>query len=378
MSFNFRRIVLISLSSVAGIILILAVVGFTYEQVGRNREAQHRFRIGRAVDVGGRTLNIDCSGEGSPPVIIMPGPGGRFGAYGGYNWRKVEPEIAKLTRFCWYDRAGEGWSDPPPVPRTSASIANDLHELLLRAPVPGPYILVGHSIGGDFARIYAGRFRPEVAGLVLVDSSNPDQNEPPIMLAPINRMPTFVRQLLCWGSPIASRFGLLRFFLRNEHVDVPPQFASDAAVTQALRDQLVKSTETENAQACAATQNGAILPHGGSGNPEIDDAARRVINLGNMPIIVLTAAQYWKPNDDPVAAQQVTEFHEIWVHQLQLALAHLSTQGRQIIVSNSDHGIHDQAPEAVIDAIRSIVDQTRTASSVGADRSDRAVHPSDP
>jgi pimeloyl-ACP methyl ester carboxylesterase len=171
----------------------------------------------------------------------MPGAGGRFGGYGGYNWRKVQPEIAKLTRVCWYDRAGEGWSDPPPAPPTIASITNDLHELLQRAPVPGPYIPVGHSIGGDFARIYAGRFPAEVAGLALVDSANPDQNEPSIMLAPINRMPTFVRRLLCWGSPIASRFGLLRFFTRNEHVHVPPQFASDAAVTRALRDQLVKS-----------------------------------------------------------------------------------------------------------------------------------------
>jgi pimeloyl-ACP methyl ester carboxylesterase len=358
----------IVLKSLALLIATALVAGIVYEQLGRNSDAQHRFRVGRAVDIGGRTLNIDCSGEGSPAVIIMPGAGGRFGGYGGYNWRKVQPEIAKLTRFCWYDRAGEGWSDPPPAPPTSASITNDLHELLQRAPVPGPYILVGHSIGGDFARIYAGRFPAEVAGLVLVDSANPDQNEPPMMLAPINRMPTFVRQLLCWGSPIASRFGLLRFFKRNEHVDVPPQFASDAAVTQALRDQLVKSSETENAQACAATQNGSIKPHGGSGNPEIDAAARRVTNLGNIPIIVLTALQYWKPDDDPVAAQQIDQFHETWVHQLQPALAHLSSQGRQIMVPNSDHGIPDQAPEAVIDAIRSIVDQTRTAPSARADK----------
>jgi hypothetical protein len=140
----------------------------------------------------------------------------------------------------------------------------------------------------------------------------------------------------------------------------------------------VKSTEAENAQACAATQNGSIKPRGGSGNPEIDAAARRVTNLGNIPIIVLTALQYWKPDDDPVAAQQIDQFHETWVHQLQPALAHLSSQGRQIMVPNSDHGIPDQAPEAVIDAIHSIVDQTHTAPSASSGRSGRAVHPSDP
>jgi pimeloyl-ACP methyl ester carboxylesterase len=349
----FRRLIRTILTSAAALIVFLAIVGFTYEQLGRHRDSQHRFRIGRAVDIGGRTLNIDCSGEGSPTVIFLPT---RFGGYGGYI--KVRPQVAKFTRVCWYDRAGEGWSDPPPAPPTSFSITNDLHELLQRAPVPGPYILVGHSIGGDFARIYAGRFPAEVAGLVLVDSANPDQNEPPIMLARINRMPMIVRQLRCWCTPVASRFGLVRFFMRNEPIDMPPQFVGDAdAVTQALRDQRVKYVQTENAQACVAAQNGSIKPHGGSGNPEIDDAARRVTNLGDMPIIVLTGDQYWKPDDDPVAAQQITEFHETWVHQLQPALAQLSTQGRQIILPNSDHGIPDQAPDAVIDAIRSIVTQ---------------------
>ena len=371
---TFRRIARFGLTSVATLIVILAVVGFTYEQLGRNREAQHRFRIGRAVDIGGRTLNIDCSGEGSPAVILLPT---RFGGYGGYI--KVRPEVAKFTSVCWYDRAGEGWSDPPPAPRTSTSITKDLHELLQRAPVPGPYILVGHSIGGSFARIYAGRYGSEVAGLVLVDSANPDQNEPPIMLARINRMPIFIRELACWGTPVAYRFGLIRFFMRHGPVDVPPQFADDVdAVTQALRDQRVKYVETDAAMECAATQNGSIKPHGGSGNPEIDDAARRVTNLGNMPIIVLTALQYWKPDDDPVAAQQIDQFRETWVHQLQPALAHLSTQGRQVMVPNSDHGIPDQAPDAVIDAIRFIVDQTRTAPSASASRSGRAVRPSDP
>jgi pimeloyl-ACP methyl ester carboxylesterase len=351
MSSASRRWIRITLTSAAALILLLSIVGFTYEQLGRNRDSQHRFRIGRAVDIGGRTLNIDCSGEGSPTVILLPT---RFGGYGGYI--KVRPEVAKFTRVCWYDRAGEGWSDPPPVPRSSGSISNDLHELLKRASIPGPYILVGHSIGGSFARIYAGRFPSEVTGLVLLDSSNPDQNEPPIMVARINRMPIIVRQLACWASPVASRFGFIRFFMRYDAVDVPPQFSADtAAVTQALRDQRVKYEETDAAMECAATRNGAILPHGGSGNPEIDAAARRVTNLGDIPIIVLTAGQYWKPDDDPVAAQQIAEFHETWVHQLQPALALLSTQGRQIILPNSDHGIPDQAPEAVIDAIRSLV-----------------------
>ncbi|MGB8321379.1 MAG: hypothetical protein WCE52_00315 [Candidatus Acidiferrum sp.] len=101
--------------------VILAVTGFSYEQIGRWHNQQHKFRIGRPVDIGGRTLNIDCAGDGQPAVILESGGGG----YGGYGWRKVQPEVAKFTKVCWYDQAGEGWSDPPPIPRSSEMIVHD-------------------------------------------------------------------------------------------------------------------------------------------------------------------------------------------------------------------------------------------------------------
>lgn len=162
-------------------LLFAVVIGFTYEQIGRRQDSQHLFRIGRAVDIGGRGLNINCAGSGSPAVILESGGGG-------YGWRKVQPEVAKFTTVCWYDRAGEGWSDPAPTARSSATIVHDLQELLQRAPVAGPYVLVGHSIGGEYVRIFTAKFPSEVAGVVLVDSSHPDQREPPMMLSPITRI----------------------------------------------------------------------------------------------------------------------------------------------------------------------------------------------
>jgi pimeloyl-ACP methyl ester carboxylesterase len=87
-------------------------------------------------------------------VILESGGGG----YGGYGWRVVESEVAKFTRVCWYDRAGEGWSDPAPTARNSASIVHDLHELPQRAPVAGPFVLVGHSIGGEYVRAFTATF----------------------------------------------------------------------------------------------------------------------------------------------------------------------------------------------------------------------------
>ncbi len=336
--------------------LLAVVVGFTYEQIGRWQDSQHPFRIGRAIDVGGRSLNIDCAGTGTPAVILESGGGG----YGGYGWRKVQAEVAKFTTVCWYDRAGEGWSDPAPTARSSATIVHDLQELLQRAPVAGPYVLVGHSIGGEYVRIFTAKFPSEVAGMVLVDSSHPDQREPPMMLSPVTRMHKHARRLVCLvGLPLMTRLGVVRVFMRNTPVYVPPEFSSQqSAAVGAMRNQRVKAVETEAAQGCAATENGAIRPDKGSGDPEVDEAATSAGTLGDRPLIVLTAGQYWKP-EDPVAAKEIAQFHEIWMHQLQPELAHLSTNGKQIIVENSDHGIPEQAPESVVGAVHEMVTEVR-------------------
>src|SRR5690349_3812305 len=101
-------------------VVLAALTGWAYEQLGRSLERKRLPpQAGRSIDVGGRTLNIYCSGEGSPAVIFESG-----GNDPGYDWVLVQPKVAKFTRACWYDRAGVGWSDPPLTPRTSTSIAN--------------------------------------------------------------------------------------------------------------------------------------------------------------------------------------------------------------------------------------------------------------
>lgn len=335
--------------------LVAAALGFTYEQIGRRQDNRHRFRIGRAVDVGGYSLNIDCSGSGSPAVILESGGGG----YGGYGWRVVQSEVAKFTTVCWYDRAGEGWSDSAPTVRNSATVIHDLHELLQHTPVAAPYVLVGHSIGGEYVRAYTAKFPAEVAGLVLVDSTHPDQREPAIMVSRVNLLPKLARRSLCVALPIVGRFGVIRLTMRNSPVYVPPQYSSEEnAATLAMRNQRVKGFETEAAQGCAATDGGAIQTDRGSGDPEVDQAARSAGTLGDRPLIVLTAGQYFKP-DDPLAAKQVAEFHETWVHQLQPELARLSTAGKQVIAENSDHAIPQQAPGAIVTAVQEVVTEVR-------------------
>ena len=191
-------------------------------------------------------------------------------------------------------------------------IANDLNMILQHIQVNGPVVLVGHSIGGEYIRIYTATFPSDVAGLVLVDSTHPDQREPAIMLSPVTRMPNAARRTLCKLLPVASRFGVIRFMLRNTGVDVPPELASHPAdAMRALRDQRVKGFETELLQGCGGTGDGALKPSSGSGNIEVDRAADRAGSLGNRPLIVLAAGQYWKPAGDPTSGDQIKAFHEM-------------------------------------------------------------------
>jgi pimeloyl-ACP methyl ester carboxylesterase len=332
-----RRIV----SALCGLALLALLAGFTYEQIGRMRDASRLPpRVGRAIDIGGRALNLYCSGEGSPAVILESG-----GNAPGLSWALVQPKIAEFTRTCWYDRAGVGWSDPPASPRTGASVASDLHEVLRRAGEAPPYVMVGASVGGEYVRIYAARYPSDVAGVVLVDSTHPDQREPAFALSPANRVPPRIRHIICMALPMMSRFGMLRFIASR----MKPRD------TLAKLEAQPKALQTDAEQACAATDAGRVTSTVGGGNPDLDNAARHAGRLGDRPLVVLTAGKYWAPDGMEKEAEQ---YHEVWVHQLQASLAQLSTRGRQVVV-DAHHGIAGEAPEAVVSAVRQVVEEVR-------------------
>ena len=125
---------------------------------------------GQLVDVGGYRLHINCTGTGSPTVVIEAGLGDWS-----TSWGFVQPEVAKTTRVCTYDRAGMGWSEAGPLPRDAAQFAKELHTLLQNANIPGPYVMVGHSLGGLGVRVFVHDYASEVAGVVLIESMNPKQ-----------------------------------------------------------------------------------------------------------------------------------------------------------------------------------------------------------
>jgi pimeloyl-ACP methyl ester carboxylesterase len=325
------------------IILILSVVaGVIYERIGKQRDQERLPRVGQAVDIGGRALNIYCSGSGSPTVILDTG-----GSAPGYSNMPLQKLIARETRACWFDRAGLGWSDPNLLIQTSAAIATDLHELLQTAKIAPPYILVGQSFSGFNVRVFTKAYPSEVAGLVLLDSVQEDQQkyEPRVTLAPVNRLPAVVRAVLCRTVPLAAKAGLIRLLTSASGPDrrVPSGFTpSELAVLHGLESQPKAIVASSG---CRAWEKSA-------------EEARAAGSLGNVPLLVLTAGRPLTMGD-PAADREIRVFHEIWVHQLQPRLAALSTRGKQVIVENSSHGIAGDMPTAAVDAVRQILSEAR-------------------
>src|SRR3954452_10127953 len=149
-------------------LLALASVGGGYATVGAAADARAYPMAGQLIDVGGHRLHLNCTGSGSPTVVLQPGGGDMASSLG---W--IAPAIAQHTRVCVYDRAGRGWSEPADTPQDGTQIAIDLHTLLQRGHIPGPYVLAGHSFGGLYVLTFAARYPNEVAGMVLVDSTAP-------------------------------------------------------------------------------------------------------------------------------------------------------------------------------------------------------------
>jgi pimeloyl-ACP methyl ester carboxylesterase len=219
--------------------------------------------------------------------------------------------------------------------------------------------MAGGSVGGEYVRIYTARYPTDVAGLVLVDSASPDMREPNFYLAPVNRMSGSTRHLICMALPAMARLGIIRFVASRERRPRPPDFTPEQASVLAKLEAQPKAYETDMQQACAATDDGRIVPREGGGNPDIDKAARNAGSLGDRPLVVLTAGRYWAPDG---FEKEAAEYHEIWVHQLQASLVRLSTRGRQVVV-DADHGM-TQSPDSIAMAVRQVVDEVRANNNV--------------
>ncbi len=305
--------------------LVLALVGMIYENISEARDRRFNPEDGRRYDVGGFKMHMDCTGEESPTVILESGLGDTY-----VSWRKVQPQIAKFTRVCSYDRAGLGYSDSSSQPRTSKVMAGELHALLKAAGIAPPYVLVGHSMGGYNVRLYASLYRREVAGVVLVDASHPDQdNRFPAELK--NMEGSWVREaeFLEYTTP----FGVPRLIGLCDQD--PVQRAAECNFHSAREGVAELKSFAESAAQTGATGS-----------------------LGDLPLAVLSHDPD-KPSAD-IPADLAKPTNEAW-EKMQEELAHLSTRGTHEIAKNSSHYIQIDRPDLVIDAVRSVVEQARAA-----------------
>jgi pimeloyl-ACP methyl ester carboxylesterase len=311
------------------LLVALLVAGFLYENISETRERRFHPMPGQLVDIGGYKLHIYCTGQGSPTVILDAGMGDSF-----MSWHKVQPEIAKFTRVCSYDRAGLGYSDSSPRPRTSRVFVDELHSLLRHAGIYGPLVLVGHSMGGFNVRLYASLYRHEpngmIVGLVLVDSSHPEQQRrlPPA----INDLDsTWLREQEFFEFTMPFGIPRLMGFCGN-----------DDAIRAA--DCNFHSARESVAELKAISLSAAQTADSGP--------------LGDIPLVVLSHDPDMPQPDLPEDLEKPT--NDAWQH-MQEELALLSTRGRQVIAKNSGHYIQLDRPDLLVDTVHSVVDQARQA-----------------
>jgi len=272
------------------VLLLLAIAGTVYQTAASEADRRNYPPPGNLIDVGGFKMHINCMGEGSPTVILETLSGGTSSYWG---W--VQPEVAKNTRACVYDRAGRSWSEPDPEPITLARTVRNLHTLLVNAHIDGPYILVGHSIGGIYVRQYAAEYPEDVVGMVLVDSAHPEQFE---------RFPEMLRESEAYLKmssffPMVARLGIAHlYFAAGGEFDfgglTEPQ-KSELKALWSSPDYFV----SQRAEMIAA--------------PGIYADGQKLGDVGKLPLTVISAGQNtsagWKELQNSLASLSTVSIH---------------------------------------------------------------------
>jgi pimeloyl-ACP methyl ester carboxylesterase len=246
-----------------GIVLVaLVLLGVAYQTIATEVDKRTYSPPGQLYTVNSHQLHLVCMGEGSPTVILEAG-GGHFSA----TWARVQPMIAQSTQVCAYDRAGYGWSEPGPEPRDAERITAELHALLELAGIDPPYVLVGHSLGGIYVRVYNARYPGEVAGMALVDATHPDNW--------VRRGESIqALQAAATMSTVLARVGLMRLFFAGENFDLPEP--NNAALKADIASAQYWDTQRADAAAMEATTA----------------QGRAAGELGDLPLAVLAAGEY--------------------------------------------------------------------------------------
>ncbi len=326
----------------ANVLVALLGLGMIVSHAQNTSTANAPELTGRMVDLGGYKLHLDCVGRGHLTVVLSPGAGA-FST----DWALVQPRVAAFTRVCSYDRSGAAWSDLGPKPRTIDQEGFDLHRMLAIAGEHGPYILVGQSLGGMVARIFAENNPKEVAGIVLVDAYSEDsqlfmngklvrvrleakQRSIPEPRTTINFTDELKSKELQDIETFINKMGTPQI---NAPYDRLPEFSRRVRLW-AVQQPKYWAQDDDYLAEISARMYAEDKP--------------RTHPLSNTPVVVLTRDLYDYPG--PNAGVLVKEHKE-----QQSRMARLSTKGRQVIVPESGHEIQLYAPDPVVAAIRSVI-----------------------
>ena len=293
------------------------------------------------VDIGGRRLNLYCSGTG-PVTVVFDAPG----TDAGWAWHGVQPAVAQRTRACVYDRAGLGFSDPSPLPGTSGNAVLDLHALLAKAGVNPPYVLVGGSYGGVNVQLYAYRYPDEVKGLVLVDAPHEDETE---------RLDKVLQGRLKQAmAPIDAMY-------RQCAQAAEQGFAADGEMFARCSGGTGAAYGRELAAARLAVLSKAAYWRAAQSENEGYDtsgaelkAARRSFGALPMTLLVRGVSPYAVPGQPQSALNKAIEAEHM---AMQKEIAAYSTRSTLRVVPGAGHIVQEAAPQAVVAAIDEVLAQ---------------------
>jgi pimeloyl-ACP methyl ester carboxylesterase len=322
-----------------GLFLVLTscVLGLFVEEPAR---ADSEFAAlpppGRLVEVGGHQLHLNCTGAGTPAVILEEGAGG-----GSLNWTWIQRRVAAATRVCSYDRPGHAWSSSAETPRDAETVSRELDALLTAAGEKGPFIAAGHSLGGPYARMFAARQGRNVVGLVLVDATPPNAltamaevGLPPFGKSTIASFIASDKTLF----QIAYGIGLVRANIDTDWNDFPPD------VLPAIRMYLLSHERWRTAVRELDSVSETLRQIGA------------LDGMGSMPVVVISSDR-WVDKDPNIAATRAE-----WNKKLQRGWLAISTNSRFLIVPESDHLsllANQKHAAAVSDAIIRLVHSVR-------------------
>jgi pimeloyl-ACP methyl ester carboxylesterase len=323
--------------TIGGLIVLGVLVGAVYEQIMRWQAAREYPAQGRLIDIGGRHMQIDCRGSGVPTVVLEAG----LDTMGSLSWSAVQDAIAATTRACAYSRAGVMWSEPRAGKFEPDNVAHDLHALLLAAGERAPFVMVGHSLGGPYIMNFTRLYPQEVAGLVFVDASHPDQ---------VGRMTQAAGKKMEAGVTLfkvasaLSWTGIPRLVAGHSESPGIPMHAKLAGDAYASRSMGSALEELESLDATLA-------------------AAGQLRQLEDRPIVVLTATKPYPAamlKGMQMTTEQGRQIQAAWkdMHNEEASWSHHS---RHELVPDATHYIQFDRPDVVIAAVREVVSDVRSA-----------------